>query len=70
MSINLYEVELIGRARHQELLQEAARRRLVKQAQAGRPKKVGAATTFGAWLRSLFRRPAPQEPIPCVQVAC
>ena len=67
MSMNLYDIELAARARHRELLQEAERRRMLKQALAGRPRRRPA---IGEWLRQWFRRPEPQAQIPCVQVSC
>ncbi len=72
MSMNFYDIELMARDRHRQLLQEAEQRRLVKQALAGRPKKgaTNAATAIFAWLRQWFRRPAPQEQVPCVQFSC
>lgn len=72
MSMDLYDIELMARERHRDLLREAEQHRLVKQALAGRPKKSGAnaAMAIFAWLRQWFHRPAPQKQVPCVQVSC
>lgn len=72
MSFNLYEIEIMAQARHQELLQDAERHRLIKEAMAGKPKKraIINATTIIAWFSRRFRRPAPQAEMPSVQVSC
>ncbi|MDX1686541.1 MAG: hypothetical protein R3248_01025 [Candidatus Promineifilaceae bacterium] len=67
MSRDLYDIELMARERHRDLLREAEQHRLVKQALAGRPKKQNAIV---AWLRQAFRRPAPQAQVPSVQASC
>jgi len=72
MSMDLYDIELMARERHRDLLREAEQHRLVKRALASRPKKRAdiSATAIGARIRQWFRRPAPQPQVPCVQVSC
>lgn len=67
MSMDFYDIELMARERHRDLLRQAEQHRLVKQALASRPRKQNAIV---AWLRQAFHRPAPQAQVPCVQVSC
>lgn len=67
MSMDLYDIELMARERHRDLLRQAEQHRLVKQALAGRPRKQN---VIVAWLRQAFRHPAPQPQVRSVQASC